>query len=209
MNYVTVSDSSFRQYGRIITHIDFSEILNSISTFDIPTEVLYAATHPLLEDNTIKSVIEKEFYGGLPAQIGYCLGKNDTLNAVEYHKGSELNIVATDLIMCFGHIRDVTDDFTYDTSLMEAFFIPAGTAVELYATTLHYAPFHTNPDGFAMATALPEKTNTTLEYELSDADENKLLLQHNKWLIAHPEAEISGAYVGLIGENLKAPNLSV
>ena len=37
--------------------------------------------------------------------------------------------------------KSIQEDFTYDTSKVEAFLVPAGTAVEIYATTLHYAPF--------------------------------------------------------------------
>ena len=37
------------------------------------------------------------------------------------------------------------DDFTYETSKVEGFFVPEGTAIEVYATTLHCC--HTGVDG--------------------------------------------------------------
>ena len=36
--------------------------------------------------------------------------------------------------------QDIEDDYTYDTSKIEAFLLPKGTVAEVYATTLHYAP---------------------------------------------------------------------
>lgn len=107
--------------------------------------------------------IEKVFYGELPIQIGYCNGHNVLLNAVEYHRSSEINLAATDAVLILGSEADVTDDFTYETSKMEAFRIPAGTAVEVYATTLHYAPCHVDDAGFQVAVILPKGTNYPLD----------------------------------------------
>jgi len=84
--------------------------------------------------------IRRVFYGELPVQIGYCNGHNVLLNAVEYHRCSEVNVAATDAVLIVGRQQDVTENCTYDTAKMEAFLVEAGTAVELYATTLHYAP---------------------------------------------------------------------
>ena len=44
------------------------------------------------------------------------------------------------MILLVGRQQDITEDYTYDTDQIEAFLVPAGTAVEMYATTLHYAP---------------------------------------------------------------------
>ena len=49
-------------------------------------------------------------------------------------------MAASDLILLLGWQADVEEDYTYDTSKVEAFLLPKGVAVELYATTLHYAP---------------------------------------------------------------------
>ena len=46
--------------------------------------------------------IEKIFYGELPIQIGYCNGHNELLNAVEYHRSSEINLAATDAVLILG-----------------------------------------------------------------------------------------------------------
>ena len=59
----------------------------------------------------------------MPVQIGYCNGHNSKLNAVEYHRSSEINVAATDAILILGLLADVAEDFTYDTSKMEAFLV--------------------------------------------------------------------------------------
>lgn len=55
-------------------------------------------------------------YGGMPIQIGYCNGHNHLLNAVEYHRDSEINIAVTDMILILGKEQDITEDHTYDSS---------------------------------------------------------------------------------------------
>ena len=97
---------------------------------------------------------------------------------------------------------DVTDDFTYETAKMEAFRIPAGTAVEVYATTLHYAPCHVDDAGFQVAVILPKGTNYPLDETHADG-EDALLAAKNKWLIGHAEGGLpEGSHIGLIGKNL-------
>ena len=53
-------------------------------------------------------------------QIGYCNGSNVKLNALEYHRSSEIDIAVTDLILLLGCQQDIKED-TYDTALVEAF----------------------------------------------------------------------------------------
>ena len=99
--------------------------------------------------------------------------------------------------------QDIYVENTYDTSLMEAFRIPSGTAVELYATTLHYAPCNASDGGFLVAVVLPKGTNEALEHPHTGG-EDALLAAKNKWLIGHPEGGLpEGSYIGLTGENLE------
>ena len=54
------------------------------------------------------------------------------------------------MILLLGWLPDVTDEFTYDTAKIEAFKVPAGTVVEMYETTLHYAPCNAADGGFKL-----------------------------------------------------------
>ena len=80
--------------------------------------------------------------------------------------------------------------------------MPAGTAVELYATTLHYAPVSVSDSNFRCIVILPKGTNEPLISMPLQEGEDCLLAARNKWLIAHRDAQIAGAFCGLTGENI-------
>lgn len=202
MEIKNINDPAFRKYGKVITGIDFSNIIREMGNTPKPEDVIYVPSVKELEACSEAKAISESIYGGMPIQIGYCNGNNVMLNAVEYHRDSEINIAVTDAVMMWGSLQDVTDDFTYDTSKIEAFLIPAGTAVECYATTLHYAPCNANGNRFQVVVVLPKGTNTDIEKIETANPEDKLLFARNKWLIAHEDAKIEGAFNGLVGENL-------
>lgn len=202
MKILSVNDPEFRKYGKVITGIDFSNIIREMGNMPCPDgDVVYVPSQPELEATPEAKQVAESLYGGMPVQIGFCNGDNVLLNAVEYHRDSEINVAVTDLIMLWGSESDITDDFTYDTSKIVAFHIPAGTAVECYATTLHYAPCNYEGNKFRCVVVLPKGTNTDLDFKADSTPEDKLLFARNKWLIGHPDAKIDGAFNGLIGEN--------
>ena len=217
MKVKQVTDTSFRKYGKILTGIDFSEIYNVLEEMDYPEDVEYAASFGPLEEPEFRQKLSNTLYGELSVEIGYCSGHNKMLNALEYHRSSEANVAVTDIILLLGHQSDITEDFTYDTAQLEAFFIPAGTAVELYATTLHYVPIGTkeNDYAFKMGVVLPFGTNFPLgitlgaEAEKEKLPEEKLLFAKNKWLIAHEESGEEGAFIGLTGKNISVDDLVI
>lgn len=92
---------------------------------------------------------------------------------------------------------------TEENSGGHQFLVPAGTGVELYATTLHYAPCTAQEGGFRCVVVLPKGTNEELPFETAKEGENRLLAAMNKWLIAHEDAQIEGAFFGLQGENVE------
>ena len=200
----------FRKYGRVVSNIDFTPVIEALEKINIPDGcVEYKPSVKELEEASAKVDLTRLFGGELALETGYCAGQNQLLNAVEYHRSSEINICATDCILLLGSLQDVTDDFHYDTSKIEAFHIRKGTAVELYATTLHYAPCGIEGSKFMVGVVLPAGTNDDLEQDhidcLADSDsEDKLLTAKNKWLIAHPDAPgEAGHFPGLIGANIE------
>ena len=111
-------------------------------------------------------------------------------------------MAATDAILILGMQQDITEDYTYDTAKMEAFLVPAGTAVEVYATTLHYAPCSVDGKQFKVGIVLPKGTNYPLE-EKHGGLEDALITAKNRWLIGHAEGGLdAGAHIGLVGKNL-------
>lgn len=204
MEIKKITDDDFKPYGRVLTEqYDVKELISALKKTEAPADsVVYVPSVEEFEALPIGKVIKDSFFGGLPTQIGYCNGTNNKLNAVEYHRSSEFNVSATDLILLLGKQQDVTVDFTYDSSKIEAFFVPEGTVYEMYATTLHYAPCSAKGKPFRNIVALPKDTNTEYSGHVICTEEDKLKTARNKWLIAHKDAEIDGAFVGVIGENI-------
>lgn len=202
MTIYKVTDDAFKAYGKVLTDYDFSGLVKAMDHTPLTDEVVYIPSVDVLESEPAMKVLTEQAYGGLPIQIGYCNGDNHKLNGLEYHRSSELDIAATDLILLLGKQQDIESDNTYDTSKVEAFLLPAGMGVELYATTLHYAPCTVTEGGFKCIVVLPKGTNTEIDFELQKTGEDRLMTAKNKWLIAHEEAGIEGAFVGLKGENI-------
>ncbi len=203
MEILKVTDPEFRRYGKVIEDVDFSELCKALNEkTPLPEGVDYVPGLEALESLPVMQELSIKTYGEMPIQIGYCNGHNKMLNALEYHRDSEINVAATDAILMLGKQEDITPDFTYDTANVKAFLLPAGCGVEVYATTLHYAPCGVDGAGFKVAIVLPKGTNLPLDAKHEGGVEDKHLTAKNKWLLGHPEGVNEGDPLGLVGENL-------
>ena len=203
-----IEDREFQPYGKIVTGYDFTELhVYMEEKTVIPQDGnSYVASVAEMEETRVKEQIQVNFYGDMPIQIGYCNGPNSTLNGLEYHKSSEINIAVTDFVLLLGKVQNITHN-KFESEGVEAFFVPQGTAIELYGTTLHFAPCKVADSGFKAIVILPAGTNEPLEKTVDKRTaEDDLLFMKNKWLIAHPDREAlmsRGAYPGIKGENIQ------
>lgn len=202
-----IEDSKFKHYGKVINEYDFNELETYMDSLTIPQDQnVYVASVTEMENTIIKNQLQEAFYGEMSIQIGYCNGPNSTLNGLEYHKSSEINIAITDMVLLLGKVQEVENNVFHSSDVI-AFFVPKGTAVELYSTTLHFAPCKVNNEGFKTIVILPKGTNDPLSTNIQKrTKEDELLFMKNKWLIAHPEREQlinKGAHPGIKGENIK------
>lgn len=205
MEVKRVFDPSFKKYGQVLEGYDFTELFQILTKYEIPEEgISYIASLPELEACEVFNQICQEGFGGMPVQLGVCSGKNNQLNCLEYHKGSEFNIAKDDIVLMLGLQYEI-ENGEYDTSKVEMFYVPAGTGIELYGTTLHYAPCGYKGNRFQVLCVLPKGTNIG-EPDLASAKifESKWCMGKNKWLLAHSDSDEgkNGAYIGLKGENL-------
>lgn len=204
MELKNVFDAEFKVYGQVLEAYDFSELFQAVSVFPIPAKgCSYVPSVPELESCEIFDELQDRGFGGMPIQIGYCNGVNDRLNCLEYHKSSEFNIAVDDMVLFVG-LKYEIEDGMFDSSKVKAFYVPAGTGVELYGTTLHYAPCGYDGNGYRMICVLPKGTNTgNAETDSICTTETKMYLSANKWLMAHPDSKEAkeGAYIGITGEN--------
>lgn len=209
MKIYSVFDPEFRCYGKVLEGFDTSELLAAMEKIEMPESgTAYMAGIDSLEACGILSELSDRGYGGMPVQLGMCWGYNTKLNCLEYHRDSEVNIGADDFILLLAKQGDIIDG-VLDTATVKAFRAPKGAAVEVFATSLHYAPCHVDAQkGFRVAVVLPKGTNTEKpEFEAKCA-EDTWMTARNKWLLAHADADEAknGAYVGLKGENIDIVN---
>lgn len=197
----------FSSYGRVIDGYDFSEIIDFMKNETAIPQTegnVYVPSVKEMENTEICRKLKSNFYGGADIQIGYCNGRNRTYNGFEYHKCSEINIAVTDFMLVLAHRWDIENN-TYTLGKEKVFFVPKGTAIEMYQTTLHLSPVRVNDEGFKAVVVLTKGTNTPLENEKEIiTEEDVLLLQKNKWILCHKDREPlvkMGAHIGLIGEN--------
>lgn len=205
-----VKDAAFQEYGRVVEGFDFAEFLKVLAeTTEAPDHVIYVASDANLEALPVAKELQNNCYGGLPIEIGYCNGTNTKLNCLEYHKDSEINIAADDAVLLVARLKDAANG-PIDSSKVEAFMLPAGTAVELYSTTMHYAPCSGKKGApFRVAIVLPRGTNGEKPEIVCKNDEDRRLFALNKWLIAHPDTDEAkqGAVIGITGENVDIADL--
>lgn len=206
----SVHDVEFKAYGQIVTGLDAAveEILTALGTTPLPENVAYVPTNPALQELPAAVEISKHCFGGMPTQLGWCNGHNTKLNCLEYHRDSEFNLGTEDFILLLAK-QDEIENGILHTDKVKAFRVPAGVLIEVYATTLHYAPCHANPDkGFRVLVALPWLTNTDRPVMENKTAEDEIMTARNKWLLAHPESDEAkaGAKVGLSGVNIDIKN---
>lgn len=200
----SVSDESFREYGKILDGFDNSDLIKRMAQIPMPASgTAYEAGIDSLEKSSVFDSYRDRGFGGMPIQIGMCWGYNTKLNCLEYHRDSEINIGEGDFVLLLAKQGQIKDG-KLDTSLVKAFRVPAGVAVEVYATSLHYAPCQVSDDGFRVAVILPKGTNTAKPDYVAKNEEDKWMTARNKWLLAHKDSSEAhdGAHVGLVGENI-------
>ena len=205
MKIYSVFDRAFRRYGQVAEHYDTAELVEGLRRTPMPESgTVYVPEDPILQALPAMAEVRDRFYGGMPVQLGWCSGHNTRLNCLEYHRDSEFNLGTVDFILLLGKQEEIDEDGLFDTARVKAFRVPAGVLVEVFATSLHYAPCQTSDRGFQVLVALPYGTNTEKPGFQPRSREDTLMTERNKWLLAHPDSDEAkgGAVIGLKGENI-------
>lgn len=204
---IPVTDERFSRYGRIVDGFNMTEVLDWMEKeVEIPEGLTYVPREEAFMAMPIAKEMEDRFFGGMTTNLGWVAGHGTILNALEYHKCSEVNMGLYDFILFLGRREDIDDEWMLDTDLIKAFLVPAGVVIEMYAGTMHYAPRSYDLEkGYCVFAACLAGTNSDAPKITPASIEDKYLAGKNKWLFAHPESgEVinDGAPVGLKGENL-------
>jgi hypothetical protein len=202
-----VTSESFSKYGRILNSSLYQGAFEYLEGTRIPSEGnFYIAHDQEFADYVNDKSIYADVFGYMPIQFGYVNGNNSYLNALEYHKSSEINVIHTTLVLLLGKVEDINNN-EYDSALLEAFYIPENTVVEIYSSTLHFSPCKVTDSGFKCGVILPYGTNMDfVKASHLNSNEDYLLFKTNKWLLAHPDNDAliqKGAYKGIKGTNFQ------
>ncbi len=209
----SVTDDSFAAYGRVWHDAGprFMSVTEALERrCPLPDGTDYVASEPELENAEGADALKRFLFGGSRAQLGWCNGHNTRLNCLEYHRSSEFNLGSRDFILLLARLQDL-DGGALDSSDVVAYRVPAGILVEIYSTTLHYAPCQVDERGFKVMIALPEGTNAPRAEDGASTEicgDAALLWATDKWLIAHSASDeaAAGAYVGITGPNIDIAN---
>lgn len=201
-----VIDPEFKVYGNILSGYGLAEIPKYVKeNIEIPKEGnIYRPSNVELEEFEVIKEIEADIYASLPIEAGECVGQNSSFSAFEFHQGSEVNIVLTDIIMVLGKREQMVDGYFNAQEDARLFYIPAGSIIEMYSTTLHYSPCKVHESGFGIIVILIEESNTPLKDSFESR--NKQIVKINKFQMVHKSRKDKieqGIKIGLLGELIK------
>ncbi len=201
-------DDSFKKFGVIHKGFKIDRLLEYLDRNQVNDEIVYIADVPEMRKELADQLdpIMKSIYAGMDVQVGQCYGRNNTLNALEYHHGSEVYVHTTDMILMLGLDEDIKwPEGTYDSSLIRAFYAPRGYVIELRGGCMHYAAVNVfHQKGLNLIVSLLKGTNSQIDFKVGSQDRDKLIIAKNTWVLAHPEyepAKNAGWHLGITGEN--------
>ena len=107
MKIYRVTDPEFAPYGTVLD-ISADELFPLAEMIEMPESgSKYEPSFDSFENTALARQLQEDVYGELPIQIGYCWGHNTKLNALEWHKSSELNIAMTDFVLMLARLDDL------------------------------------------------------------------------------------------------------
>ena len=205
LEILPVESSEFEVYGMVHPEVVIPGMKEFVQTHRPDKEELYIPCEEKLMNMEESRFFKENLFGQVDCQIGYYYGRGTKLNAVEYHKCSEVLVLFEPAVLVLGSVWDIKD-YKLDSSVMKLFYVPADTCVELYATTLHFSPLMVKQKGISQVVVQAAGTNTPLLTERTKRlRTDQYLLERNKWVLAHKEYVKTlgeGAYEGIIGENI-------
>lgn len=200
-----VTDAAFAPFGRVLGPAG-EALRAALSARPIPASGnAYEASCPGLEAPEEVRALADAVFGGMDWQAGCCSGRGDTLNALEYHKCSEVNATTTGCVLLMA-LPEALRDGALDSRDVTGFYLPPDTVIEVWPRVLHFAPCRVTETGFNCLVILERGVNAPLPRKDPAArGEARLLWMRGKWLVCHPDSPqaAGGACAGISGANLQ------
>ena len=127
----TVTDPEFEADGRILplSEAEEEELFEALNRTPLPEEGnAYFASLPPLEAARAVRRFERSVFGCMGTEAGCCNGRGFTLNALEYHKCSEVTFSTGGLVLLLALPAQLRDGYI-DSREVKGFYLPPRTAV--------------------------------------------------------------------------------
>ncbi|MFT8459320.1 MAG: DUF4867 family protein [Liquorilactobacillus ghanensis] len=201
-----INVENFKIYGNLLQNYDLKEVQNFFANQVSYGEGgnSYNPSNPVLEKMSAIQQIGADVYAGMEFSAGECTGQAQSFSAVEYHQGSEVNIMLTDVVMVLGKRSQIKDGLFNAAADAKLFFIPAGTVIEMYSDTLHYSPIKVEETGFKAVVMVLKGTNQALPVGFKSP--NRWIVKKNKFQAAHAVRKdklAAGSVEGVAGKLIK------
>ena len=76
MDIKTIDDACFLQYGRVITDVDVSELMDKMQNTPLPDDVIYIPSDNDLESTKVCRIFSDSVYGQMPIHIAMDIMQN-------------------------------------------------------------------------------------------------------------------------------------
>lgn len=210
LEILPVTDSSFADFG-VIYNYPLAEIEDVMNHVAMPESgSTYLQSIPELEKTEAIQAIGRDVFAGMPIDAGATIGHTDDFSAFEYHQCSELNIMLDDVVMVFAKRQTLDKQGTIDPRRDgKIYYVPKGTIVELYNTTLHYAPIEVTKSGYKVIVVVLHGTNLPLPAGFKSG--NPRVVKQGKFQVVHPVRQdkiAQGYQVALTGELIETKPLN-
>ncbi|KRL99016.1 DUF4867 family protein [Liquorilactobacillus satsumensis] len=207
-----IEDASFKRYGMCYTCYALAEIKQYFQKkAKLPAQGNeYNPSNSDLEKMGTIQQIERDVFAGMAVNVGECVGRTTSFSAVEFHQGSEVNIMLTDVVMVFGKRSEIKNGTFNAEKDAQLFFVPAGSVIEIFSDTLHYSPIMVRSPGFKVVVMVLKGTNQPLEKSFKS--NNPWIVKKNKFQAAHfvrKDKLASGVVQGVSGKLIKLKALDI
>ncbi|MGM9904900.1 DUF4867 family protein [Lactobacillus sp.] len=204
LTILEASDPDFAQYG-VKYDYPLDEIEQVMAQVEMPAKgSSYLQKIPALEKTETIQRIGRDVFAGMPVDAGATIGHTDDFSAFEYHQCSELNIMLDDVLMVLAKRQTLDQRGKIDPQKDgQLFYVPKGSIVELYNTTLHYAPIQITKAGYKVIVVVLHGTNLPLPDGFKS--DNPRVVKQGKFQVVHPSRKdkiAQGYQVALTGDLL-------
>ena len=172
----SVSDKEFAPYGRGANGYPVQGLMRELAPIVPEPGQRYCPREERLHRAAQSEECGDVFFGGLPYEWGWYIGKNEEADTMVFHSGSALVCGLTDWTLRVALRSDIVEGRVTAEKVL-AFTVPANTVIDLYPNTLRSAPI----GDVRLLVGLSYATNTEYDPAGRVTPLDALLTARNTW----------------------------